>query len=73
MRKPVLLSLFIALLALAASGCQPGAATPAEKPTAPSTATPTEEPLPEGPSLGDTVTRSSDGMVMVCVMGQNSL
>jgi formylglycine-generating enzyme required for sulfatase activity len=58
---------FVTLLTFAASCCQPGAATPTENPTAASTATPTEEPLSEGPSLGDTITRPSDGMVMIYV------
>lgn len=60
MKKLISLSLLVAFLAFAMSGCGPA---PTEAPTA----KPTEEPTTEGPSLGDTWTRPADGMVMVYV------
>jgi eukaryotic-like serine/threonine-protein kinase len=59
--------IIMTLLAFSTSCWNPGTATPTERATAAPMAKPTEEIPPEGPSLGDTTTRPSDGMVMVYV------
>ena len=63
MKKLISLFLFAAFLALAMMACRLSL-TPPEAPTEALTATPAEEPTP---SLGDTWTRPTDGMVMVYV------
>jgi formylglycine-generating enzyme required for sulfatase activity len=65
--RPVLVSLLATLLALAVSGCEAGAALPSERPTAEPGMPSTVVPTLEGPSLGDTITRPGDDMVMAYV------
>ena len=81
MKRLIQLSLLMAVLTLAATGCTSRVeSTPeqmraegtvtvdvSEEPTESAEPVPIEEPMPESPSLGDTWTRSADGMVMVYV------